>query len=202
MDAGRRFERAIQLLRLLQATLTETRGTASDSLLFESVLTAAESIITYRRRYRSQAQLETVLDLLLLDADNPRSVAFQLDRLNDNLATLPNATCGTPGRRAALCPRGLNRRAHRRQRVVGRRQAPDGRLDALDGFLGTVAQPARPGRRRRSSAATSTTSARSGRWWRRRTRTASARRRSIRSERRWPSPTGSCTRPTTPTPSR
>ena len=55
MDAGRRLERAMQLLSLLRATVTEARGTATDSLVLESVLSAAESIITYRCRYRSHA---------------------------------------------------------------------------------------------------------------------------------------------------
>ena len=58
MDAGRRIERGQQLASLLQATVTVDRSTATDSLLLESVLIAAESIITYRRRYRSHAQLE------------------------------------------------------------------------------------------------------------------------------------------------
>jgi uncharacterized circularly permuted ATP-grasp superfamily protein/uncharacterized alpha-E superfamily protein len=90
MDAGRRIERAVQLLSLLRATVTQTRGTATDSLVLESVLTAAESIITYRRRYRSHAQLETLLDLLLLDAGNPRSVIYQLDQLIGDFDALPN----------------------------------------------------------------------------------------------------------------
>jgi uncharacterized alpha-E superfamily protein len=89
MDAGRRIERSIQLLALLRATVSQARGTATDSLLLESVLTAAESIITYRFRYRSHAQLETMLDLLLLDPGNPRSLAYQLDRLTDDLDALP-----------------------------------------------------------------------------------------------------------------
>ena len=89
MDAGRRIERSIQLLSLLEATVTRARGTATDSLILESVLTAAESIITYRFRYRSQAQLETLLDLLLLDAGNPRSLAYQLERLTADLDALP-----------------------------------------------------------------------------------------------------------------
>jgi uncharacterized alpha-E superfamily protein len=89
MDAGRRLERGIQLLSLLQATVPEPRGTATDSLVLESVLSAAESIITYRFRYRSHAQLETVLDLLLLDGGNPRSLAYQLDRLSEDLDALP-----------------------------------------------------------------------------------------------------------------
>ncbi|HWF55250.1 MAG TPA: circularly permuted type 2 ATP-grasp protein [Solirubrobacteraceae bacterium] len=89
MDAGRRIERGVQLLTLLGSTVTRVRGTATDSLMLESVLTAAESIITYRFRYRSRAQLETVLELLLLDAGNPRSLAYQLDRLTEDLEVFP-----------------------------------------------------------------------------------------------------------------
>jgi uncharacterized circularly permuted ATP-grasp superfamily protein/uncharacterized alpha-E superfamily protein len=89
MDAGRRLERSLQLLALLQATVIEDRGTATDSLVLESVLSAAESIITYRFRYRSHAQLETVLELLLLDPGNPRSLAYQLERLTEDLDALP-----------------------------------------------------------------------------------------------------------------
>jgi uncharacterized circularly permuted ATP-grasp superfamily protein/uncharacterized alpha-E superfamily protein len=94
MDAGRRLERALQLLSLLRATVVNDRGTAADSIVLESVLTAAESIITYRFRYRSQAQLETVLDLLLLDGGNPRSVTYQYERLTADLDVLPSAEPG------------------------------------------------------------------------------------------------------------
>jgi len=92
MDAGRRIERSIGLVALLRATVTDTRGTATDSLVLESVLTAAESIITYRRRYRSHAQLQTLLDLLLLDAGNPRSLIYQLERCTEDLDELPPAS--------------------------------------------------------------------------------------------------------------
>lgn len=101
MDAGRRIERAIQLVALLRSTLRTSNGTATDSLLLESVLTTAESIITYRRRYRSQAQVETLLDLLLLDAGNPRSVIHQLDRLAADVAMLPGHETDTAAGRNA-----------------------------------------------------------------------------------------------------
>ena len=91
MDAGRRLERSMQLVALLRSTMTSVNGTATDSLVMESVLTTAESIITYRRRYRSQAQVETMLDLLLLDPGNPRSLAHQLDRLRDDVEQLPRS---------------------------------------------------------------------------------------------------------------
>jgi uncharacterized circularly permuted ATP-grasp superfamily protein/uncharacterized alpha-E superfamily protein len=93
LDAGRRIERGAQLAALLRATVTVERDVATDSLILESLLIAAESIITYRRRYRSHAQLETVLDLMLLDPDNPRSMRYQLDRLLEDLRALP----GHPG---------------------------------------------------------------------------------------------------------
>ena len=95
MDAGRRLERAMQLIALLRSTLTVEHDKATDSLLIESVLTTAESIITYRRRYRSQAQVQTALDLLLLDRGNPRSLVFQLERLQADIAQLPRSQSGS-----------------------------------------------------------------------------------------------------------
>jgi uncharacterized alpha-E superfamily protein len=89
LEIGRRLERGLQLIALLRAGLTDERDTATDSLLYESILTSAESIITYRRRYRSHAQLETLLDLLVLDPDNPRSLGHQVDRLTRETALLP-----------------------------------------------------------------------------------------------------------------
>jgi uncharacterized alpha-E superfamily protein len=89
MDAGRRLERSLQLLSLLRRTVCTVGGDAADSMMLESVLTSAESIITYRLRYRARAQLETVLELLLLDPGNPRSLAYQLERLTEDLEVLP-----------------------------------------------------------------------------------------------------------------
>jgi uncharacterized alpha-E superfamily protein len=92
MEAGRRLERAIGLVDLLRATVTTERDTATDSLVFESVLIAAESIITYRRRYRSHAQLETLLDLLVLDVGNPRALTYQMQRLSEAVSALPDGS--------------------------------------------------------------------------------------------------------------
>jgi uncharacterized alpha-E superfamily protein len=108
MDAGRRLERALQLLALLRHTLTVERSTAVDGLLVESVLVAGESIITHRRRHPSglpggvggvlatggalDAHVAGVLELLLLDRTNPRALAHQLDRLLDDVRHLPDPT--------------------------------------------------------------------------------------------------------------
>ena len=95
MDAGRRIERGCQLAALLRSTLTVHHDPGTESLMLESVLTTAESIITYRRRYRSHAHLATLLDLLLLDPDNPRSLARQLDLLLEDIRALPKGP-GSP----------------------------------------------------------------------------------------------------------
>jgi uncharacterized circularly permuted ATP-grasp superfamily protein/uncharacterized alpha-E superfamily protein len=92
MDSGRRIERALQISWLLQACLVTRHSPAVDALVEESALVAAESGITHRRRYPAQSGVDTVLELLLIDRDNPRSVAFQLDRLAADLRRIAPPT--------------------------------------------------------------------------------------------------------------
>ncbi len=102
LDTGRRVERALQVVNLIGAAMGVERDGPTDSLVLESVLTAAESIITYRRRYQSRAHPDTVLDLLLGSADNPRSVRFQLDLLVGHLEELERSSGNTPSKALAL----------------------------------------------------------------------------------------------------
>jgi uncharacterized alpha-E superfamily protein len=94
MDSGRRIERALQIIRLLQACLLIQHSPAVNTLVEESALVAAESGITHRRRYPAQSGVDTVLELLLSDRDNPRSVAFQLDRLASDLRRIAVGSAG------------------------------------------------------------------------------------------------------------
>ncbi len=88
MEAGRRIERGVHVATLVGSTLGTQRSAPVESLVVESVLTAGESIITSRRRYRSGAFATTTIELLLADAGNPRSLRFQLDRLSESLDAL------------------------------------------------------------------------------------------------------------------
>ena len=58
------------------------------------LLELADSFITYRSRYRLDPMLALVLDLLLLDETNPRSLAYQLASVSDHLAALPQSMQG------------------------------------------------------------------------------------------------------------
>jgi uncharacterized alpha-E superfamily protein len=94
LDMGRRLERSIQLNDMLRLLVT---ANASEGPLLESLLLVADSTMTYRRRYMNQLQTAPVLDLLLADEANPRSVAYQLAALSDSIDQLPrNETA--PGR--------------------------------------------------------------------------------------------------------
>ena len=89
LDIGRRIERASFLCTLIGNTLIIRHPPAVEYLLLEAVLTTTENIITYRHRYRSYLHLQTVLDLVLLDGTNPRSLIYQINRLQKHITHLP-----------------------------------------------------------------------------------------------------------------
>jgi len=92
LDIGRRLERSIYMTNLLRAAL----GVAvADGAVLDPLLEIADSSMTYRRRYFAQPQLAPVLDLLLADETNPRSLQFQLEALADHMRNLPRET-GAP----------------------------------------------------------------------------------------------------------
>src|SRR5664279_5254887 len=88
LDMGRRLERAMQLLSLLRAAFAA--GAESESTLLDALLVVADSSITYRRRYLAGLHPAAVVDLLLVDAGNPRAVIFQIAALRDHLVCLPH----------------------------------------------------------------------------------------------------------------
>lgn len=92
LDAGRGLERALQVVGLLRVTVCQQRGGETDRLVREAVLTAAESIVTFRRRYRGRAGTDAVVELLVVDQQNPRSVAYQLARVQGDLTSLPTTS--------------------------------------------------------------------------------------------------------------
>jgi uncharacterized alpha-E superfamily protein len=90
LDIGRRLERAvfgIGVLRTACFVVDEFETT-----LWEALLTMSDNVVTYRRRYRTVPQAAPVLDLLLLDEGTPRSVAYQIVRLQEHVTSLPQKT--------------------------------------------------------------------------------------------------------------
>jgi uncharacterized alpha-E superfamily protein len=103
LDMGRRLERAVQMLSLLRAAFAA--GAESNSMLLEALLAVADSSISYRRRYLAGLHPAAVVDLLLVDDGNPRSVLFQVAAVRDHLRHLPHDGVGArlrPEERMAL----------------------------------------------------------------------------------------------------
>ena len=92
LDAGRGLERALQVLSLLRSTLVESYGPDVDRAVLEAALTSSESIVTFRRRYRGRSGVPAVVELLVVDTANPRSVAYQLQRMQADLRAVPSTS--------------------------------------------------------------------------------------------------------------
>ncbi|MGB8277274.1 MAG: circularly permuted type 2 ATP-grasp protein [Methylovirgula sp.] len=86
LEIGRRIERAINTCRFARH-FGHADAPAED---LDLLLDLIDSPITYRSRYMMGVALAPVRDMALLDPFNPRSVAFQIERLADHLAGLPS----------------------------------------------------------------------------------------------------------------
>jgi uncharacterized alpha-E superfamily protein len=87
MSTGRRFERAIHLTRQLREI---TKPLAEqDWPLLECLLEVGDSSMAYRSRYYTTLQPLPVLDVLMADGSNPRSLDFQLSHLAELYEKLP-----------------------------------------------------------------------------------------------------------------
>ncbi len=90
-DLGRRIERSLVVLGLLDATLDATLDAPADlvdTAAIEVLLAANESLVAYRRRYRSDVEADPAVELLALEADNPRSFAACVARLAEHVAAI------------------------------------------------------------------------------------------------------------------
>lgn len=95
MDIGKRIERAVWLAALLGATLVTVRNPGAEQTITESTLVACESSISYRRRTLGKVSVSAVADLVLFDEQNPRSLAYQFERIRTDLKALPSSSGST-----------------------------------------------------------------------------------------------------------
>src|SRR5262249_13797483 len=85
LDFGRRLERGLSVLKLVQGAVGVRSAPAA---VLEPALEIADSVMTYRRQYFAAPHLSGVLNLLLREESNPRSLAFQLSVLAAHIPEL------------------------------------------------------------------------------------------------------------------
>lgn len=89
LQLGRRIERAYQTAELLSAMLVNP--IKEEYPVLESILQTTDSMMTYRSRYLLQMQPTAVIDLLVNDESNPRSIVYQLLMIDQHVRELPSA---------------------------------------------------------------------------------------------------------------
>ncbi|MGE0216033.1 circularly permuted type 2 ATP-grasp protein [Mycolicibacterium sp.] len=92
MDIGKRIERGVTLTALLRSTMARARRPGAEQTIIESALTACESLVMFRRRNPGLVSVRGVAELVLFDAENPRSLVYQLDKLRSHLKSLPGSS--------------------------------------------------------------------------------------------------------------
>jgi uncharacterized alpha-E superfamily protein len=87
LDMGMRIERAMAVTHLIRATLVNV--SEEELSLLDALLDITDSSLTYRRRYFTRLEAAAVLDLIVADESNPRSIAYQATAIEQHLCHLP-----------------------------------------------------------------------------------------------------------------
>jgi uncharacterized circularly permuted ATP-grasp superfamily protein/uncharacterized alpha-E superfamily protein len=96
LDAGRKIEQSLLVITMLRTTLVKKFSEQVEYNLQQSVLMSNEGLVNYRYKYRRPLQNLLVIDLLLFDANNPRSLIYQVVRLKSYLQNLPKNNRSQP----------------------------------------------------------------------------------------------------------
>ncbi|MDD8058243.1 MULTISPECIES: circularly permuted type 2 ATP-grasp protein [Shewanella] len=89
LEIGRRVERSIQINSLTASLLSEETLETEELAILEAVLSCQVSLVTHKRRYRMYQSIGTGIELLMLDAEYPRSLLFQLEQIDLLCQNLP-----------------------------------------------------------------------------------------------------------------
>ena len=90
LNTGRKVEAGLLLINMMRATLVNKHDEQVAYNLQEAVLRSNDSLVNYRYKYKAHLQLPLVLDLMLLDPNNPRSLIYQVVRIKNYLESMPN----------------------------------------------------------------------------------------------------------------
>lgn len=88
LSVGRHLERLLSIATTFEALSPED---AADTELLEWLLDVSDSMVTFRARYVRTPEWPAVVELLLFDAYNPRSLAFQVGKVARHVPQLPGS---------------------------------------------------------------------------------------------------------------
>lgn len=102
LSTGRHLERLGFLAQALSCAFQS--GAVFDEGGFEAVVALFDSTITFHAQYQQRHDIPALLDLLVLDRDNPRSLGWVAQTLRGRLAKLANSPAGAMPVMAMVVP--------------------------------------------------------------------------------------------------
>lgn len=129
LSIGRHLERLGFLAAALEGGLQT--GAVFDESGFEAMTGLFDSTITFHAQYQQRRDMPALLDLLVIDRDNPRSLAWVAQTLRGRIAKI-EAAAGTPGESAAT---GIPEASELSLATLCAQDA-EGRYAALEQYLG------------------------------------------------------------------
>lgn len=94
LDLGRKLEQCIYTIALIKNTFHKQQPPQIAHDMMESILVSSQSLITYRYTYRDHLQLPLVLELLMLDKNYPKSLAYLVNKIKKYITQLPKTGKG------------------------------------------------------------------------------------------------------------
>ncbi|MBU2960621.1 circularly permuted type 2 ATP-grasp protein [Citreicella sp. C3M06] len=88
LTLGRALERADHIAAVLAVLADEATPPGG----LDAAVEIGDSVMTHRRRYTIETSRETVIDMLALDRENPRSLLYQIDILREEEEQIADAT--------------------------------------------------------------------------------------------------------------
>ncbi len=91
VNIGRFIESSVNSAQIL-STLVEKQDPEVERHILETILLAQESLVTYRYKYRTGLEVNAVLELLLTEETNPKSLVYQITHCDEYLQRIGNKT--------------------------------------------------------------------------------------------------------------
>lgn len=88
IEIGKRLERSQRTIELHRAMLVIPAVNQDIAWMLKPTLASTETLIAYRRQHRGHFDLTNGLKLTLLQRNSPRSLSFQFDKFQENLAEI------------------------------------------------------------------------------------------------------------------
>jgi uncharacterized circularly permuted ATP-grasp superfamily protein/uncharacterized alpha-E superfamily protein len=94
LNMGRFIESAGNTCVILRSLLSKHYDFETDKELWENTLRSNESLVTYRYQYRSNLEMMSVLQLLLVTESNPRALVYQVMKIDEHYKEMSSKEFG------------------------------------------------------------------------------------------------------------